>query len=121
MGTQSSNSVTSARLRIVEEHVKLENQHDLDGIMGTFGKVARYDDEPWGAHYCGREEVRSFYAQLLRAVPDMHIAIQRRYLSEDAIILEVIISGQHLGTWRGLPATGCRVSFPVCGIFTFDV
>ena len=30
------------RLAIVEEHVRLENAHDLDGIMGTFGAVACY-------------------------------------------------------------------------------
>jgi len=120
MGPQVSNSAMSARLGIVEEHVSFENKHDLHGIMETFGRVARYDDEPWGAHYSGREEVRSFYAQLLRAMPDMHIDVQRRHPSEDAIILEVVISGRHLGTWRGLPATGRRVSFPLCGIFTFD-
>jgi hypothetical protein len=52
---QTSNRTLSARLRIVEEHVSLENEHNLDGIMGTFGETARYDDEPWGAHYVGRE------------------------------------------------------------------
>jgi len=27
----------AARLSIVEEHVRLENDHNLDGIMQTFG------------------------------------------------------------------------------------
>ena len=40
----------SARMRIVEEHVTWENEHNLDGIMDTFGETARYDDEGWGAH-----------------------------------------------------------------------
>jgi len=35
------------RLALVKEHVRLENRHDLDGIMGTFGASARYDEEPW--------------------------------------------------------------------------
>ena len=35
----------AARLRLVDEHVRLENGHDLEGIMGTFGATARYDDE----------------------------------------------------------------------------
>lgn len=31
------------------------------------------------------------------------------------------IRGTHLGIWRGgLPATGRRVEFPLCGVFTFD-
>jgi hypothetical protein len=34
--------------------------------------------------------------------------------------MEVIIRGRHLGSWRGLPATGRQIDFPICGIFTFD-
>jgi hypothetical protein len=73
--TTPNSDTMAARLRIVEEHVGLENAHDLDGIMGTFGEAARYDDEPWGAHYLGRQEVRAFYTQLLRAMPDLYIDI----------------------------------------------
>jgi steroid delta-isomerase-like uncharacterized protein len=110
----------SARLKIVEAHVGFENAHDLDGIMGTFGEAARYDDEPWNAHYLGRDQVRAFYAQLLQAMPDLQIDIRQRHAAEQAIVLEVIIRGRHLGTWRGLPATGRPIEFPLCGVFTFD-
>jgi hypothetical protein len=34
----SSNATMSARMRIVEEHVTRENEHNLDGIMDTFGE-----------------------------------------------------------------------------------
>jgi steroid delta-isomerase-like uncharacterized protein len=118
--TPDSSSTRPARLRIVEQHIGFENAHDLDGIMATFGDMAHYDDEPWGAHYSGRDEVRAFYADLLRAMPDLRIDIERRHASDEAIILEVVIRGQHRGTWRGLPPTGRRIAFPLCGIFTFD-
>jgi steroid delta-isomerase-like uncharacterized protein len=118
--TPSSNSTAASRLRIVDEHVGRENAHDLDGIIGTFGETARYDDEPWDAHYVGRQEVREFYAQFLQAMPDLHIEVQRHHAAEDAVILEVIIRGRHLGSWRGLPATGRQIAFPLCGVFTFD-
>jgi steroid delta-isomerase-like uncharacterized protein len=110
----------AARLRLVEEHIGHENRHDLEGIMGTFGANARYDDEPWGDHRSGRDGVRGFYQELLGAMPDFRIDVQQRHASDDAVVLEVIISGRHLGAWRGLPATGRRVEFPLCGIFTFD-
>jgi steroid delta-isomerase-like uncharacterized protein len=115
-----SDSQILARLRIVDEHVRLENEHNLDGIMRTFGPTARYDDESWGAHYVGHDEVRAFYGELLRALPDMQISVLRRHATNDAVVLEVVIRGQHLGFWRGLPATGRRLEFPLCGIFTFD-
>ena len=115
-----SNSQISARLGIVDEHIRLENEHNLDGIMRTFGATARYDDESWGAHYVGHDEVRTFYSELLRALPDMQISVLRRHTTDDAVVLEVVIRGQHLGLWRGLPATGRRLELPLCGIFTFD-
>ncbi len=114
-------SATSAkRIAIVEQHVRLENAHDLEGVLATFGDRARYDDEPWGEHYSGRDGVRQFYEQLMKALPDLEIEVQRRHVSEDAIVLEVIIRGTHLGGWRGLPATGRRVEFPLCGVYTFE-
>jgi steroid delta-isomerase-like uncharacterized protein len=108
------------RLKLVDEHIRLENQHNLNGIMGTFGETAHYDDEPWDAHYSGRDQVLTYYEGLLQALPGLHIDVQRRHASDAAIVLEVIIRGRHLGPWRGLPPTGCQVEFPLCGIFTFD-
>ena len=50
----------SARIAIVEQHVRLENEHDLEGVLRTFGDSARYDDEPWGEHYEGGTESAYF-------------------------------------------------------------
>ncbi len=46
--------------------------------------------------------------------------MQRRHVTDDAILVEVLIRGTHLGGWRGLPATGRRIEFPLCGVYTFD-
>jgi SnoaL-like protein len=75
----------AARLALVEEHVRLENRHDLDGIMGTFGASARYDEEPWDDHHIGREAVRAYYDALLRAMPDLAIEVGQRHVAGDAI------------------------------------
>ena len=56
----------------------------------------------------------------MNALPDLEIEVQRRHVTEDTIVVEVIIRGTHLGAWRGLPATGRRVDFPLCGVYTFD-
>jgi steroid delta-isomerase-like uncharacterized protein len=112
--------VNSARIAIVEEHIRLENEHNLEGVLLTFGDSARYDDEPWDKHYQGRNGVRAFYEQLMKALPDLEVDVQRRHVTEDAIVVEVLIRGTQLGAWRGLPATGRRVEFPLCGVYTFD-
>jgi steroid delta-isomerase-like uncharacterized protein len=111
---------SDARLALVEEHVRAENRHDLEAIMATFGISARYDDEPWADHRGGRDGVRSYYTELIRALPDLVIDINRRHVAAESIVLEVAIRGTQLGAWRGLPATGRKVDFPLCGVFTFD-
>jgi steroid delta-isomerase-like uncharacterized protein len=118
--TSTDSDRMAARLRLVDEHVRLENNHDLDGIMGTFGAAAHYNDEPANLHYVGRDGVRSFYEGLLRALPGLQIDVRRNHASATAVVLEVVIRGRHLGTWRGLPATGAQIELPLCGIYTFD-
>ena len=109
-----------SRIALVEEHIRFENQHDLNSVLKTFGDGAHYDDQAWGEHHEGASGVRSFYEQLMKALPDVQIDVQKRYVTDDAVIMEVMIRGTHLGTWRGLPATGRRVEIPLCGIYTFD-
>jgi steroid delta-isomerase-like uncharacterized protein len=109
----------SRRMALVEEHVRFENEHNLDRVILTFGDTARYDDEAWNEHYSGLEQVRQFYAQIMSALPDLNIDVVRRHVAAETIVLEVIIRGTQLGAWRGLPATGRRVEIPLCGIYTF--
>ena len=109
-----------ARLRIVDEHIRCENQHDLEGVLRTFGNTARYDDEPWGEHHEGLAGVRHFYEQILQALPDLTIDVERQHVTDEAVLLEVTIRGTHLGAWRGLPATGRGVAFPLCAVYTFN-
>jgi steroid delta-isomerase-like uncharacterized protein len=106
-----------ARIAIVERHIRLENRHDLEAVISTFGDSARYDDEPWDEHYEGRDGVRQFYKQLMTALPDL---VRQQHVANEAIVVEVMIRGTHLGGWKGLPATGRRLELPLCGIYTFD-
>jgi steroid delta-isomerase-like uncharacterized protein len=114
-----ANEQVSARLRVVEDHLRCENQHDLTGIMATFAQVAEYEDTPWGERHVGRDAVELYYRDLLTALPDLHIDVHDRLVFDDAVVLQVSISGTQTGTWRGLPATGRPVRFPLCGIFRF--
>jgi steroid delta-isomerase-like uncharacterized protein len=109
-----------ARLAVVDEHIRCENRHDLDALMATFGADAHYDDEPWGDHRSDRDSVRSYYSALMRAVPDLSIDVKQRHVASECVVVEVTIRGTHGGSWRGLPATGRRLQFPLCGIYTFD-
>ena len=114
-----ADSLREARVRRVEEHVRFENTHDLDAVMGTFSGEPYYDEEPWGEHHVGWEAVKKHYEQLFKAAPDLTIEILNRYIVDEAVILECEIRGSHLGRWRGLPPTGRRIRFPLCAVYTF--
>jgi len=116
----TSPDLASRRLATVLEHVRLENSHDLEGLMSTFGSTGFYDDAPWDEHHEGLDAVRAYYAALLRAAPDFHIEVVSARAAQDAVVLEVRLTGTHRGTWRGLPATGRTIDIPICAIFTFD-
>lgn len=118
--TEQKQESREERLAIVKEHVEQENQHDIDGIMATFGEDPWYRDEGQGEHHDGLDGVRGHYEELIQALPDLHIDVQQRHVTEDHVILEVSLSGTHTGEWNGLPGTGRQVEFPVCSVFVFD-
>ena len=113
-------SKMAARMALVEQHVACENRHDLDGVLSTFGDRAEYLDSPWGMHYEGHTGVRAFYTQLMQALPDLNIEILQRHVTDETVVLEVVIRGTHQAAWKGLPPTGRKVEIPLCGVYTFD-
>ena len=119
MGAHNEEQMT-ARIQLIEQHIQSENLHDLHALMQTFGETACYDDGPWGDRHVGRDAVRSYYEELLRALPDLFIDVKHWHVTADHVILEVMIRGTHLGSWRGLPGTGRHVHFPLCALYTFD-
>ncbi|MGH7254436.1 MAG: ester cyclase [Nitrospirales bacterium] len=118
--TTNQTQERDARLHLVEEHVRRENAHDLAGIMATFGTHDQYEDAPWAERHLGREAVEQYYADLLLALPDLTIDIQNRLVAEPCIALEVLLTGTHSRSWRGLPATGRRIRLPLCALYSFD-
>ncbi|HKB77491.1 MAG TPA: nuclear transport factor 2 family protein, partial [Myxococcales bacterium] len=66
----------SLRVAAVEEHLRHENAHDLDGLLSTFGGNAVYEDAPWSERHEGLGAVREYYERLFRAAPDLHVEVK---------------------------------------------
>lgn len=107
-----------ARIAAVEEHFRVENAHDLDGIMATFGEKPRFllNTEV----HDGTESIRTLYAELLHGFPDVGFEMKHRHVGDDAIVTELVLSGTHQNEWRGIPATRMRIEVPICAVFPFD-
>jgi steroid delta-isomerase-like uncharacterized protein len=111
-----------ARLQLVEEHIRAENAHDIDGLMKTFGERPTFVLN--GDTFTGQESIRALYEDFgfggQGNFANVQVKVKQRYVSDDAIILEVTLSGEHTNTWQDIPATGRRVEVPICAIFQFD-
>ena len=120
MSTQLSQEIIDARNRLVDEHVQAEVDHDIERIMATWGEKPWFDDVGWEERSYGREEIRAHYVELLNSFPDLDIEVHKRHVTDEFVILEVTVTGTHLGDWRDLPALGRKMSSRVCALYSFD-
>lgn len=107
------------RVRIVNEHMRLENAYDFPGCIAEFGRP-RYEVVADGELFDGAQRVDDFLSENRRAFPDFKFEPSRVSPTTDAVVVEGRFKGTHLGTWRGLWATGRKVDFPMCLIFEFE-
>jgi steroid delta-isomerase-like uncharacterized protein len=100
-------------------HMRAENAHEFDRAIGFFARP-RYDLLATGEVYDGAGPVGGFMQENLTAFPDFHYDVTLLHHADDAIVSEGAFRGTHGGTWRGLPATGRAVSFPMLIVFPFE-
>jgi steroid delta-isomerase-like uncharacterized protein len=114
--------VREARLTLVEDHCLAENNHDLNAIMETFGQQPYFGLNE--LEIDGREALHGLYAGFgfgeQGSFSNLHVEVVRRHLGDEAITLEIVITGKHNAEWNGIPATGKEIRVPACAIFTFD-
>ena len=107
------------RVETVNEHMRLENAHDFSACIDKFGRP-RYEVLANGELYEGASRVDEFLGENLKAFPDFVFEPTRVAPTADAVLVEGRFKGTHRGGWRGLPATGRSVDFPMCLVFEFD-
>jgi steroid delta-isomerase-like uncharacterized protein len=108
----------AARIALVEEHIRVESAHDMDKLMATMGRDPTFVLNANTIR--GREGVHEFYTGLLKGIPDLNIETKYLHASDDAVTVEVRITGTHQHEWLGVPAFGHKVDFPLAAVFTFD-
>jgi steroid delta-isomerase-like uncharacterized protein len=118
--TQLSAADLEARNKLIDEHVKSEVEHDVPRTMATWGKDPWFDDVGWEEQSYGRDEIEAHYNELMSAFPDLGIEVHKRHVTDEVIILEMTVTGTHLGQWRDLPPLGRKISSRVCGVYAFD-
>jgi steroid delta-isomerase-like uncharacterized protein len=108
-----------AREVVVREHMDSENRHDFEATLATF-RHPRYELVPTGDVYDGAASVRRYYDETRTAFPDQRNRLLALRSAEDAVIVEFVLEGTHLGSYRGLPATRRAFDCQMTALFLFE-
>ena len=107
------------REEICVGHMTAENAHEFDAAIGFFARP-RYEIVATGEVYDGRSELDRLMQENVTAFPDSHYDVESLHQADDAIVVEGTFRGTQEGMWRGLPATGRAVEFPMLIVFPFE-
>jgi steroid delta-isomerase-like uncharacterized protein len=116
--TNELTEVEQRNLRSVADVLQFWNSGDIEGI------VAFYDDEiVWKnvaleESYEGKAEVRQFLTRLFTAIPDLVFTVDFKIARGDNVSEQWTVSGTHLGTFMGIPATGRHVEIRALSMVT---
>ena len=107
------------REAIVMEHMTAENAHEFERCIDAFAHP-RYEIIATGEVWDGHDGVNALLLQNITAFPDFKFDPQSIQHGDDAIFVEGRFRGTHKGDWRGLPATGRQIDFPLIIVFVFE-
>jgi steroid delta-isomerase-like uncharacterized protein len=107
------------RKTAVLEHMEAENAHDFERCLAAFAHP-RYEIIPTAEVWDGSSGVNALLNENKKGFPDFHFYPEAMHHADDAVIVEGRFTGTHYGNWRGLPATGRKVDFPLIIVFLFE-
>ena len=121
----------SRREAIVREHLRGEQAGaDIDAAVAAFADGhATYDvvalrpilGTPDGeVTHPAPEQVHAHLVELTDGFPDLELAIERLHHAEDAVIVEGVQRGTHLGDWNGMAPTNRRIDVRAAVFYRFD-
>lgn len=103
----------------VLEHMQAENAHDFDRCIAAFSHP-RYEIVATGEVWDGHSGVNTLLNENKKGFSNFHFEPDVMHHSDSAVIVEGRFHGTHDGNWRGLPATGRKVDFPLIIVFQFE-
>jgi len=67
----------------------------------------------------GPQAMKEVFRQLLRAFPDLHVAVEDVIAEDDKLVSRNVVTGTHAGDYMGLPPTGRPVTYNEIFILRF--
>jgi steroid delta-isomerase-like uncharacterized protein len=105
---------------LVERHMAAEDCGDVDGAVAVYTDDVEHDvvgfpDSP--TH--GKQAARDFYRYLTANFHTEGWKVLHRFIADDAIVMEQLMTGVVVGSLLGLPGNGRRITFRMLHVFEF--
>ena len=98
------------------------NTGDAELISKTIDEVFNPDvliRTPLPVEATGAQAMKDVFGKLLRAFPDLHVAVEDVIAEGDKVVSRNVVTGTHQGEYMGLPPTGKSVTYNEIFILRF--
>ena len=105
---------------LVERHLKAEGAGDVEGAVAVYTDDIEHDPVGFpGAPYHGKDEARQFYGFLTQNFRTEDETPTHEYVTENALVMEQLMTGTVIGEMLGLPGNNRRITFRILHVFEF--
>jgi steroid delta-isomerase-like uncharacterized protein len=105
---------------LIDRHLKAEGAGDIEGAVAVYTDDVVHDAVGFpGSPRHGKDAAREFYAFLTANFRTEGEEPLHQYVTNDALVLEQIMTGNVIGEMLGIPGHGRKVTFRILHIFEF--
>ncbi len=105
---------------LVSRHLRAEEAGDVEEAIAVYTDDIEHDVVGFpGSPSRGKKGARTFYEELTANFRTEGEEVLHRFLTDDSMILEQIMTGTVIGSMLGLPGHGRRISFRILHVFEF--
>ncbi|MFE0649383.1 ester cyclase [Streptomyces sp. NPDC059534] len=115
-------AATARHTEILHRFHAAVNSGDRDVIAKAIDEFVAPDLDfhpPVAVGATGAEALKRVWEVLLRAFPDVHVAVEETIAEGDKVVSRNTVTGTHQGEYQGLPPTGRPVSYQEIFILRF--
>jgi steroid delta-isomerase-like uncharacterized protein len=106
---------------LVERHLKAEGAGDIEGAVAVYTDDVVHDAVGFpGSPRHGKDAAREFYGFLTANFRTEGEQPLHQFATDDALVLEQLMTGTVIGEMLGIPGNGRRISFRILHVFEFD-
>lgn len=106
---------------LIERHLKAEGAGDVEGAVSVYTDDIVHDVVGFpGPPLVGKDQARGFYEHLTANFRTEQEEPTHEYWTDDAVVLEQLMTGTVVGEMLGIPGNGRRITFRVLHVFEFS-